>query len=240
MAAGSPILKLDSVGRTFDDGRIVGVDNVSLEVGREELIALHGQSGCGKSTLINLMAGLDQPTSGTVAFDGLQSPDPDRWTALRASRLGVVFQDFNLLATLTAAENVEAAMFGRVRSARERRRLALRRLEDVGIPECADRLPPQLSGGERRRVALARGLANDPDVILADEPTSNLDSASGAQVIDLMLALHSRGGMAMIIVTHDPDLIARCQRRIAMLDGRIVEDVRVRSRPSKRRGSRSR
>ena len=217
---------------------IIGVADVSLDIGREELIALHGQSGCGKSTLINLMAGLDQPTSGTVYFGGQASPSPDQWTALRASRIGIVFQDFNLLPTLTAAENVEAAMFGSTPSARERHETALARLDDVGILECASRLPPQLSGGERRRVALARGLANQPDILLADEPTSNLDSASGAQVMELMLSLHGRGGMAMVIVTHDHGLIDRCPRRIAMLDGRVVEDKRgkppgARARPAR-------
>lgn len=233
------MLVVDHVGRTFDGGRIVGVEDVSLEIGAEELIALHGQSGCGKSTLINLMAGLDQPTSGSVRFDGRLSPTPEEWTALRASRIGIVFQDFNLLPTLTAAENVEAAMFGSVRSARERRDRARARLADVGIADCADRLPPQLSGGERRRVALARGLANKPAILLADEPTSNLDTASGAQVTELMLSLHARGGMSMVIVTHDSGLIARCPRRIAMLDGRIVEDVRAHLRGAGRRKSRS-
>jgi len=233
MATGSPILRVDHVGRSFDDGRIIGLGDVTLEFGREELVALHGQSGSGKSTLINMMAGLDQPTSGTVYFDSKASPSPDEWTALRASRIGIVFQDFNLLPTLTACENIEAAMFGRVGSARERREIALSRLEDVGIAECATRLPPQLSGGERRRVAIARGLANEPDILLADEPTSNLDSANGAQVMELLLALHARGGMAMVIVTHDHDLIARCPRRIRLLDGRVAEDVR--SKPLTRR-----
>lgn len=235
MAASTPILRVDHVGRSFDDGRIIGLADVTLDFGRDELVALHGQSGSGKSTLINMMAGLDQPTLGIVSFDGKPSPTPDEWTALRASRIGIVFQDFNLLPTLTACENIEAAMFGRVHSARDRREIALARLEDVGVADCATRLPPQLSGGERRRVAIARGLANEPDILLADEPTSNLDSVNGAQVMDLLVRLHGRGGMAMVIVTHDHGLIDRCQRRIGLLDGRVVEDVRGKP-PTKRRG----
>lgn len=228
MAAQGPILRLDHVGRTFDEGRIVGLDDVSLDFARDGLVAIHGPSGSGKSTLINLVAGLDQPTRGVVSFDGQPSPTPAQWTALRASRIGIVFQDFNLLPTLTAAENVEAAMFGRVRAAAERRRQAMARLADVGVEACASRLPPQLSGGERRRVAIARGLANNPDILLADEPTSNLDSVSGAAVMDLLVRLHDRGGMAMLIVTHDQDLMRRCPRRVRLLDGRVAEDVRRR------------
>lgn len=239
MAASTPILRVDHVGRSFDDGRIIGLADVTLDFGREELVALHGQSGSGKSTLINLMAGLDQPSTGTVFFDGQASPTPDQWTALRASRIGIVFQDFNLLPTLTAAENVEAAMFGRVHTARERREIALARLEDVGVADCATRLPPQLSGGERRRVAIARGLANKPDILLADEPTSNLDSVNGAQVMELLVELHGRGGMAMVIVTHDHGLIDQCPRHVGLLDGRVFEDVRRKPKGARKPGGRA-
>lgn len=224
-SADAPIIALDDARRSFDDGRIVGLAGVTLRFRRGELVALCGASGSGKSTLINLISGLDLPTGGTVSFDGRSGLPRAEWTGLRASRIGLVFQDFNLIPTLTAAENVETALFGR-RGAAERKRIALERLAEVGIGHCAGRLPPQLSGGERRRVAIARGLANEPEVLLADEPTSNLDTASGAAVIDLLLSLHAKGGVTMIIVSHDETLIARCPRRIRLSDGRVVRDER--------------
>ena len=219
-----PLLALDHVSRAFDGGKIVGQLDTSLIVWRGELIAIHGPSGSGKSTLLNLTCGVDLPTGGAVTFDGLENPTPAQWARLRATRIGVISQDFNLLAGLTARENVEAAMFGRLSHAADRRREALRCLEEVGVARCAPQLPPRLSGGERRRVGIARALANDPDLLLADEPTSNLDTASGAAVLALLLDLHRRRGMTLIIVTHDATVIEQCPRRIRILDARIVED----------------
>ena len=228
MAPAPPTLMLDRVGRSFDEGRIVGVADVSLSILPGELVAIHGPSGCGKSTLLNLMSGMDPPTEGTVAFEGHTSPSARAWTRLRASRIGLVFQDFNLLPTMTARENVELAMFGRLNSAPARRREAMARLAQVGVEAVADRRPPQLSGGERRRVAIARSLANDPVLLLADEPTSNLDSATGAAVIDLLLRLHDEGDLTLVVVSHDLPLIERCRRRIMLRDGRIAADEMAR------------
>ncbi len=228
MAPAPPTLMLDRVGRSFDEGRIVGVADVSLSILPGELVAIHGPSGCGKSTLLNLMSGMDTPTEGTVAFEGHTSPSARAWTRLRASRIGLVFQDFNLLPTMTARENVELAMFGRLNSAPARRREAMARLAQVGVEAVADRRPPQLSGGERRRVAIARSLANDPVLLLADEPTSNLDSATGAAVIDLLLRLHDEGDLTLVVVSHDLPLIERCRRRIMLRDGRIAADEMAR------------
>ena len=225
VAAGRKILTLDRVGRTFDGGSIVALKDASLAIGDDELVAIHGPSGSGKSTLINLLAGLDRPTSGLVSFEGRPSPTPAEWARLRATRLGIVFQDFNLLPTLTAAENVELAMFGHGLSAAERRRRASARLAEAGVAHCAGRLAFQLSGGERQRVGVARSLANDPELLLADEPTSNLDSVSGAAVIDLLLEMRRRRHMSLVIVTHDAALIARCPRRVRLADGEIVEDT---------------
>ena len=219
-----PILTLDHVSRTFDSARIVGVDDVTLRIRRRDIAALFGPSGSGKSTLLNLMSGLDAPTRGSVTFDGHASPSPAQWTRFRGERIGLVFQDFNLLPTLTASENVEVAIFGRVSPAAERRRRALAHLAEVGLEHAAGRRPQELSGGERRRVGIARALVNEPELLLADEPTGNLDSASGAAVANLLLKLHESRRMTLVIVTHDASLIARCARRIHLVDGRIVDD----------------
>jgi putative ABC transport system ATP-binding protein len=227
MGDGEPILVLDRVRREFDGGTIIALDGVSLTISRRELAAVHGPNGSGKSTLLNIIAGLDVPTAGSVTFEGCRSPRPDEWTALRARTIGIVFQDFNLLPTLTASENVQVAMFGAVRSAAERARKAGALLEEVGIAHCAGRLPPQLSGGERQRVSIARSLANDPVLLLADEPTSNLDSRAGAALTDLLIALQGARGIALVIVTHDHALICRCPRRIEMMDGKVIEDARA-------------
>ena len=173
------------------------------------------------------MAGLDRPTSGFVSFEEHRSPTAAEWARLRATKLGIVFQDFNLLPTLTAAENVELAMFGHGLGAAERRRLATARLAEAGVAHCAERLAFQLSGGERQRVGVARSLANDPELLLADEPTSNLDSVSGAAVIDLLLETRRRRRVSLVIVTHDAALIARCPRHVRLADGEIVEDNAV-------------
>ncbi len=227
MAGAAPILALDGVSRSFDDGRIVGVDDVTLDIGRSEVAAVYGPSGSGKSTLLNLMAGLDVPTRGTVAYDGRVVPSAAGWTRLRGERIGIVFQDFNLLPTLTASENIEVAIFGRVSPAAERRRRAAARLAEVGLAHCAARLPRELSGGERRRVGIARALVNDPELLLADEPTANLDSASGAAVANLLLRLPETRRVSLVVVTHDASLLARCARRIRLIDGRVAEDMRT-------------
>ena len=225
MEQGDSILVIDRVRREFDGGTIVALDDVSLTIGRRELVAIHGPNGSGKSTLLNVMAGLDLPTGGTVAFDG-RARSPGEWTRLRAGAIGIVFQDFNLLPTLTASENVQVAMFGAVASPAERWRRSAAVLEEVGIGHCAERLPPQLSGGERQRVSIARSLANGPELLLADEPTSNLDSRAGAAVTDLLLDLQTARGLALVIVSHDEKVRERCPRSIGMIDGKVVEDAR--------------
>jgi putative ABC transport system ATP-binding protein len=220
-----PLLALDHVGRVFDGGRIVGQKDTTLSIARGELVAIHGPSGSGKSTLLNLMSGIDRPTSGHIAFDGLADPSPAAWARLRASRIGVICQDFHLLPALTAVENVEIAAFGQIRDAKVRREAAMARLAEAGVGHCIGQRPPQLSGGERRRVGVARALINGPELLLADEPTSNLDSVTGAAVMDLLLELHARRGVTLVIVTHDPTVLARCPRRIRMQDALVAEDV---------------
>lgn len=217
-----PLLRLTDVGRVFDAGKIVALRDITLSIYAGDVIAITGPSGSGKTTMLNIMAGLEQPSAGRVSIGGVESPTAETWTRLRATRIGLIFQEFNLLPTLTAIENVEAAMFGNVRSAAQRRRRALERLDEVAIAYCADRHPNELSAGERRRVGIARSLANDPEILLADEPTSNLDTANAGTVLDLLVRLQRRRGMAMVIVTHDPAAIARCTRCLRIIDGRIA------------------
>jgi putative ABC transport system ATP-binding protein len=221
-----PILVIDNVRREFDGGTIVALDGVSLTIGRGELTGIHGSNGSGKSTLLNIIAGLDLPTAGSVTFAGHVAPTSDEWTAFRGRAIGMIFQEFNLLPTLTASENVQVAMFGAVRSAADRQRRAGELLDEVGIAHCAQRLPPQLSGGERQRVSIARSLANHPQLLLADEPTSNLDTKAGAAVTDLLIDLQTARGITLVVVTHQPALLERCPRQIGLMDGKVIEDVR--------------
>jgi putative ABC transport system ATP-binding protein len=218
------ILRLVEAGRAFDEGRIVALWPTSLTIRSGELIAVTGASGSGKSTLLSLLSGIEAPSAGQVLFEGEGPLTPGAWAALRSRRIGVISQDFNLLPSLTAVENVEVAMMGRLRRGADRRREALARLAEAGVAEIAARRPPQLSGGERRRVGVARALANNPDLLLADEPTSNLDSVSGAAVLDLLLSLHRTRSVTLVIVTHDASVTASCDRHIAMADGRVIGD----------------
>ncbi len=201
----------------------VALRGVSLSIYEGEFVAIVGPSGSGKSTLLNMIAGLDRPTTGSVQVQGLEvsSLDEDRLARWRGATMGIVFQFFQLLPTLTALENVMLAMelAGRFRG--ERRERALARLESVGLADLADHLPSELSGGEQQRVAIARALANDPSLLLADEPTGNLDSATGLRIIEHLEALNA-AGKTIVLVTHEHGLAARAGRVVEMRDGRIV------------------
>jgi putative ABC transport system ATP-binding protein len=198
------------------------VRGVSLDVSAGEYVALVGPSGCGKSTLLHLLGGIDQPTSGTVSVLGtpLATLSDRELTRLRLTRLGFVFQRFHLLPVLTAAENVELPMAEAGVAARERRARARELLGYVGLEARADHRATQLSGGEMQRVAVARALANRPAVILADEPTGELDLATGREVMALFRRLNS-DGVTLVVVTHDEQLAAEASRRVHMVDGRI-------------------
>jgi len=198
------------------------LDGVDLEIAPGEFVALEGPSGSGKTTLLQLLGGLDRPSGGEVLFEGrdlARLPDHEL-AGLRLSSFGFVFQQFNLIPTLTALENVEAKLAPtRVDDLRGR---ALRMLEEVGLGERADHLPPHLSGGEQQRVAIARALSIEPRVVLADEPTGNLDSKTGGEIVDLLAGLAAEHGSTVIVATHDATLAARAPRRIAMRDGRLA------------------
>ncbi len=206
---------------------IRALDDVNVTVAPGEFVAIMGPSGCGKSTLLNMLGALDQPTSGEVWVAGENLAKLKDVDGFRASTVGFVFQLHNLLPTLTAAENIEVPMQGRVASARKRRARALHLLEVVGLAPRANHLPNQLSGGQRQRIAIARALANSPKLVLADEPTGALDSQSGDEILALLGELNRSEGATIAVVTHDRRVAQSTQRILRMQDGRIVEDHRV-------------
>lgn len=217
-----PLLRTDNVCRTYPDGQVQAVQNVSLRIEAGQFVAIMGPSGSGKSTLLNLLGGLDRPTSGEVYFRGQALSAIPSLDAYRARHVGFVFQSFHLLPTLTAAENVQIPMFETVSSAAQRRQRAEELLQIVGLAHRADHLPNQLSVGERQRVAIARALANQPDLLLADEPTGNLDSQTAEQILDLFCQLHQQHGMTLVVVTHGMEVARRAQHIFHLRDGRLL------------------
>jgi putative ABC transport system ATP-binding protein len=204
------------------------LDDVTLTVAPGEFVAIMGPSGCGKSTLLNMLGALDQPTEGEVWVAGENLAKLKNVDDFRAGTVGFIFQLHNLLPTLTALENIEVPMQGRVASGKERRNRALHLLTLVGLAPRARHLPNQLSGGQRQRIAIARALANNPKLVLADEPTGALDSQSGEEILQLLGELNRSEGTTIAVVTHDRRVAQATQRILRMQDGRIVEDHRVR------------
>jgi putative ABC transport system ATP-binding protein len=221
------MLELEAVRKFYESpGEIVhAVDDVSMSVHEREFVAILGPSASGKTTLLLLAAGLLRADAGSVRFDGRDLGDLGKREILsyRRTQLGFVFQHFNLTAGLSAVENVAVPLLLRGVEHRPARERALRALSDVGLRERSHRLPGQLSGGEQQRVAVARALVGDPKLILADEPTGNLDSETGAAMLDLLGALPREHGAAVVLVTHDTRLAARADRRLKMRDGRLSE-----------------
>jgi ABC-type lipoprotein export system ATPase subunit len=219
---GGPLIALRGVSRVFDAGAITALANIDLELGAGECVAIVGASGSGKSTLVNLLCGIDYPTAGSVQWEGQPVRRRD-WSRLRRHDIGIVFQDFNLIPTLTAIENVELALLGCGLSATLRRNRATTVLARVRLDHRMNQTVTALSGGERQRVAIARAIANAPRLLLADEPTGNLDSASASRVADLLFDLCEHSSMTLALVTHDERLAQRCPRRIWIKDGAIIE-----------------
>jgi putative ABC transport system ATP-binding protein len=216
---------LENVDRTYERGgtTVQALRGVTLSIEPGELLAVEGPSGSGKSTLLQLLGAMDTPSAGRVDFDGqpLAGAGDKVLTGLRRDALGFVFQQFNLIPTLTAVENVEIAM---TRPKAERRAKATELLASVGLAERADHLPGRMSGGEQQRVAIARALANDPRVVLADEPTGNLDSTTAQEIVDLLVELNRSNGMTVVVVTHDDDVAGRMVRRIRLRSGEVLSD----------------
>jgi putative ABC transport system ATP-binding protein len=220
-----PLFRTEHLSKLYTDGQVHAVEDVSLGVRRGEYVAIMGPSGSGKSTLLNLLGALDRPTSGEVYFDGepySQIRDLDR---LRAEKFGFVFQSFHLLPILTAVENVQVPMFEGSLPASSRTKKARELLELVGMGHRAKHMPQKLSVGERQRVAIARSLANDPTVLLADEPTGNLDSVAAEGIFELFAHLHHEQGMTIVLITHDEEFGLRAQRTVRMQDGRVNSDI---------------
>lgn len=220
------VVQLRGVVKTFEGGRMRALDGADFDVAAGEFVAVVGPSGCGKSTLLHLIAALDRPDSGTIIVNGEDLAEERNLSRHRSREVGLVFQLDNLLPTLSTSENVQVPMFETGLPAGERRKRARELLALVDLTGKERNRPGELSGGERQRVAIARALANEPAIVLMDEPTGRLDSASGRRIFDLMDELRKRRGLTVILVTHDPSVAARADRIVEMLDGRVVGERR--------------
>ena len=221
MSQGAEVV-VDHVSRSFEEGRIVALTDVSFRVEAGELVSITGPSGCGKSTLLNLIGALDRPTEGEILVGGKSVADLDG-ARYRGTTVGFVFQVHNLIATMTALENVQLPMFGHELGRAARVDRARQLLGEVGLSERASAYPPTLSGGERQRVAIARALANEPRLLLADEPTGARDSAHGEQIVALLQEVRAQRGTTVLLVTNDPDVAASADRILRIRDGRVEE-----------------
>jgi ABC-type lipoprotein export system ATPase subunit len=224
------VLETRGLARVFGERVPVrALDGVDLKVAAGEILAIIGPSGSGKSTLLNLIGALDTPTSGEVIIDGTPLAQVRNIDRFRGRTIGFVFQSHNLLPTLTARENIEVPMYELRLGGRRRRERALELLDLVGLARRADHLPSQMSGGERQRVAIARALANEPAIVLADEPTGNLDTTTTADIMALLARLNQERGLTLVLVTHNTEVAAAAQRVITIRDGKIQRDVTMSS-----------
>ncbi len=221
------ILEVRDLVKVYRAGEIEtpALRGVSFSLEEGAFASVVGPSGCGKTTLLNLIGGLDAPTSGTIILDGtrVDQASEKELSRIRLQHIGFVFQAYNLFPVLTALENVEFVMMLQAIPATERRRRAMELLEAVGLKDMIDKRPPRLSGGEQQRVAVARAISTDTRLVLADEPTANLDSTSAGQLLDLMETLNRERGVTFLFSTHDPRVVERARRVIRLRDGRVVE-----------------
>jgi putative ABC transport system ATP-binding protein len=223
-----PLVNVEAVSRKFplDHRDVTALDHASLSVSAGEFLAISGPSGSGKSTLLNLIGCIDKPSSGRICIEGTDTTklNPSRMTDLRRQKIGFVFQTFNLIPVFTASENVEFPLLVQGIGAKERRRRVAEALESVGLADRAKHRPDLLSGGERQRVAVARAIVHRPALVLADEPTANLDTQNATQLIDLMRDLNCRLGLTFIFSTHDQRLLEHTPRIVRLTDGQVVSD----------------
>ena len=222
------MIELENITKVYPMGKVnvAALNDVSLSIAEGDMLAIVGASGSGKSTLMNIIGFLDKPTIGCYTFDGIDASrmNDNKLADMRNKRLGFVFQEFNLISRISAVANVELPLiYG---GQQNKRRRAMEALERVGLGERAKHRPTELSGGEQQRVAIARALVNDPTVVLADEPTGNLDSATTEEIMSILCGLN-RDGITVIIVTHEPDVAAQTGRIIQLMDGKIIKDEKV-------------
>ena len=223
MNRNSIAIDVQEVVKTYEEGRIHALTGATLQVREGEFVAITGPSGCGKSTLLHLIGALDRPDSGRIVVNGTDLAHMRDLSHYRAHHVGMVFQLHNLLPTLSASANVQLPMYETQLSFWERRAKAQRLLEAVELGDRANTPPTKLSGGERQRVAIARALANDPPILLADEPTGNLDSKAGQMVLDLLRRIQRERGVTLVLVSHDVQIASAAERIVRMLDGRVVD-----------------
>ena len=218
------LFEVAGLEKKFDDGQVQALRGVTFSVAQGEFVAITGPSGCGKTTLLQMLGALDRPTAGTLLYRGNSIPDLRDPSIYRAHEIGFIFQAFHLLPTFTALENVQIPMFESDLPVSERKDRATALLKSVGLEHRLNHFPAKLSGGERQRVAIARSLANGPSVLLADEPTGNLDSENTLLILELIVRVHREQNMTLVLVTHDRSIAQRASRTIQMKDGRIVSD----------------
>lgn len=223
-----PLIHIEDMSKIYNPGEnaVHALDHVSLDIEAGEFVAIIGQSGSGKSTLMNMLGCLDTPTSGTYILSGqdVSTMTDNQLSDIRNKQIGFIFQGFNLISNLTALENVELPLIYRGMPARERRNCSLDALSIVGLEHRINHKPSEMSGGQQQRVAIARAIAAKPPVILADEPTGNLDSASTKEIMNTLHELHA-GGRTVILITHDDQIAANAKRVVRIMDGRIESDV---------------
>ncbi len=218
------VFEAENLKKEYDAGQVKALRGVNFRIHEGEFVAIVGQSGSGKSTLLQMLGALDHPSEGVLRYRGSSLAERIDLSGYRAREIGFIFQAFHLLPTFTAIENVQIPMFETDRSAADRKQRATKLLEIVGLGHRLNHFPSKLSGGERQRVAIARSLANGASVLLADEPTGNLDSENAANVLELIVRLRREQNITLVLVTHDPGIARRAERVIAMKDGRIFSD----------------
>lgn len=233
MAHAGPLIELRGISKIYGKGaaEVHALSNVDLQIERGDFVAIMGPSGSGKSTAMNMIGCLDTPSLGEYLFEGVHvgGLDSDQRALLRRNYLGFVFQGFNLLARTTALENVELPLIYKGLPRSERREMAHDALRKVGLEERWDHDPSELSGGQQQRVAIARAMAGQPEVLLADEPTGNLDSARSVEIMELLSDLNSRDGITIVMVTHEDDMAGFAKRIVTFVDGKIARDLRTKS-----------